>query len=208
MLAKPEYSSPPNEVCCWPGRRSGAAGRGAVAELLAGSNAAECHREDVAGLGAAAKLQTSLGAAAESHREDIAGRGAAAELLTGRYAVAKMLLAGGAVAKLLAGAPWRRGRQGTPQWQRGCWRGALRQSRRRRRGIPVARERHSRLARECRGRLAGNATADWHRNARNAKEPAPTDGTGPSQTFGCIQAEQSLVEDFVSLFLLGMRIYI
>ena len=141
MLAEPEYFSPPDEVCCWQGRRSGAAGRGAVAELLAGSNAAECHREDVAGLGAAA------------------------ELLTGRYAVAKMLLAGGtaaerlagryAVAKLLAGAPWRRGRQGTPQWQRGCWRGALRQSRRRRRGIPVARERQ----------WLGNATADWHGNA-------------------------------------------
>ena len=141
------------------------AGRGAVAELLAGSNAAECHREDVAGLGAAA------------------------ELLTGRYAVAKRR----------AGAPqWRRGRQGTPQWQRGCWRGALRQSRRRRRGIPVARERQ----------WQGNATADWHENALNAKEPAPTDGTGPSQTFGCIQAEQSLVEDFACLFLLGMRIYI
>ena len=175
MLAEPEYFSLPDEVCCWQGRRSGAASRGAVAELLAGSNAAECHREDVAGLGAAA------------------------ELLTGRYAVAKRR----------AGAPqWRRGRQGTPQWQRGCWRGALRQSRRRRRGMTVARERHSRLARERRGRLAGNATADWHGNARNAKEPAPTDGTGPSQTFGCIQAEQSLVEDFACLFLLGMRIYI
>ena len=24
MLAKPEYSSPPDEVCCWPGRRGGA----------------------------------------------------------------------------------------------------------------------------------------------------------------------------------------
>ena len=175
MLAKLEYSSPPDEVCCWQGRRSGAAGRGAVAELLAGSNAAECHREDVAGLGAAA------------------------ELLTGRYAVAKRR----------AGAPqWRRGRQRTPQWQRGCWRGALRQSRRRRRGMTVARERHSRLARERRRRLAGNAATDWHGNARNAKEPAPTDGTGPSQTFGCIQAEQSLVEDFACLFLLGMRIYI
>ena len=124
---------------------------------------------------------------------------AAAELLTGRYAVAKRR----------AGAPqWRRGRQGTPQWQRGCWREALRQSRRRQRGIPVARERHSRLARERRGRLAGNAAADWQGNARNAKEPVPADGTGPSQTFGCIQAEQSLVEDFACLFLLGMRIYI
>ena len=79
MLAKLEYSSPPDEVCCWQGRRGGAAGRGAVAELLAGSNAAECHREDVAGLGAAA------------------------ELLTGRYAVAKMLLAGGTAAELLTG---------------------------------------------------------------------------------------------------------
>ena len=174
MLAKLEYSSPPDEVCCWQGRRSGAAGRGTVAELLAGSNAAECHREDVAGLGAAAELLTSWGA----------------------------------VAKLLAGAPWRRGRQGMPQWQRGCWPGALRQSRRCQRGIPVARERHSRLARERRGRLAGNAATDWHGNARNAKEPAPADGTGPSQTFGCIQAEQSLVEDFACLFLLGMRIYI
>ena len=165
----------------------------------------------------------------------VAGRGAVAELLTGavaelllawapqwstigkillawalqRRAIRKMLLDGrGAAAKRLAGAPWRRGRQGTPQWQRGCWRGALRQSRRRRRGMTVARERHSRLARERRGRLAGNAAADWHGNTRNAKEPAPADGTGPSQTFGCIQAEQSLVEDFVCLFLLGMRIYI
>ena len=25
MLAKPEYSSPPDEVCCWQGRRGGAA---------------------------------------------------------------------------------------------------------------------------------------------------------------------------------------
>ena len=38
MLAKPEYSSPPDEVCCWQGRRDRAvAGRGAVAELLARS---------------------------------------------------------------------------------------------------------------------------------------------------------------------------
>ena len=81
MLAKLEYFSPPDEVCCWQGHRSGAAGRGAVAELLAGSNAAECHREDVAGLGAAA------------------------ELLTGRYAVAKRLLAGGAATEKLARAP-------------------------------------------------------------------------------------------------------
>ena len=39
MLAKPEYFSPPNEVCCWPGRCSGAfAGRGAIGKkLLTGS---------------------------------------------------------------------------------------------------------------------------------------------------------------------------
>ena len=30
MLAKPEYFSPPNEVCCWQGRRGEEAGRGAV----------------------------------------------------------------------------------------------------------------------------------------------------------------------------------
>ena len=40
MLAKPEYSSPPDEVCCWPGAPMRfVAGRGAVAEL---------HREDAA----------------------------------------------------------------------------------------------------------------------------------------------------------------
>ena len=112
MLAEPEYFSLPDEVCCWQGRRSGAASRGAVAELLAGSNAAECHREDVAGLGAAAKLQTSLGTAAESHREDAADRrcGRAADRL-GRSS--KVAGRGAAMAKmLLAGAPWR-----------SCWQG-------------------------------------------------------------------------------------
>ena len=163
MLAKPEYFSPPDEVCCWQGRRGGAAGRGAVAELLAGSNAAECHREDAA--------DRRCGRAADrlGRSGKVAGRGAA---------MAKMLL---------AGALRRRGWLGTP-WQ----------SRERRRGMAVARE----------YQWQGNATADWHGNARNAKEPAPTDGTGPSQTFGYIQAEQSLVEDFACLFLLGMRIYI
>ena len=75
------------------------AGRGAVAELLAGSNAAECHREDVAGGGAAAKLQTSLGAAAKSHREVVAGRGAVAKRQAENAAMAKRLLAGGAMAE-------------------------------------------------------------------------------------------------------------
>ena len=80
----------------------------------------------VAGRGAAAKLLTSRYAAAESHLEDIAGRGAVAKRQAGNAAVAK---------RLLAEAPW--------------------QSRRRQRGIPVARERQ----------WQGNATADWHGNA-------------------------------------------
>ena len=47
MLAKPEYSSPPDEVCCWPGRYGGAfAGRGTVAES---------HREAFAGRGTVAE---------------------------------------------------------------------------------------------------------------------------------------------------------
>ena len=37
MLAKPEYSSPPDEVCCWQGRCGGEAGRGAAAKRLAGA---------------------------------------------------------------------------------------------------------------------------------------------------------------------------
>ena len=43
LLAKPEYSSPPDEVCCWPG---------AMAELLlARGTVAELHREAFAGQG-------------------------------------------------------------------------------------------------------------------------------------------------------------
>ena len=74
MLAKPEYSSPPDEVCCWPGRRGGAAGKGA---------AAKSHREDVAGRGTVAKkLATPW------------QRAIGKELLIEGAAVAKMLLAG------------------------------------------------------------------------------------------------------------------
>ena len=57
MLAKPEYFSPPDEVCCWPGRRAemlrpgqrsgDIAGRGAVAELLQAGN--RWHRGQPAG---------------------------------------------------------------------------------------------------------------------------------------------------------------
>ena len=66
MLAEPEYSSPPNEVCCWPGRRD-RAGAGRERRGIAATGkcaAAKSHREDAAG----------LNAAAEHHREDAAGR--------------------------------------------------------------------------------------------------------------------------------------
>ena len=43
MLAKPEYSSPPDEVCCWPGRRSRAAGWLVRRGRAAGR---ECHGEE------------------------------------------------------------------------------------------------------------------------------------------------------------------
>ena len=71
MLAKPEYFSPPNEVCCWRGAvKTGQAPRWSCwpEQVLAGAGAGQ-------------------GAAAERHLED-----------DGR----------GAVAKRLAGAPWRR----------------------------------------------------------------------------------------------------
>ena len=104
MVAKPEYSSPLDEVCCWQGRRGTAASRSAAAELLAGSamakrmaalwqravrkmllardTVAEGHREAFAG----------RGAVAESHREDVAGRGAAVTEPQGLAADAKMPL--------------------------------------------------------------------------------------------------------------------
>ena len=85
MLAKPEYFSPPGEVCCWPGRSGGgAAGRGTVAEVLLAGTPWRRHCWPCA--------------VAERHRED-AGRGA----------VAEVLLAGApwrsAIGKLLVGAP-------------------------------------------------------------------------------------------------------
>ncbi len=75
LLAKPQYFSPPDEVCCWPGRRGGSPGKrrrlggvvagreppaqrtacwGAVADrLVRGTAVAERHREDVACCGTA-----------------------------------------------------------------------------------------------------------------------------------------------------------
>ena len=49
MLAKPEYSSPPDEVCCWPGRRGG---EPIGNQLLAGVPWRRANRESVAGRGA------------------------------------------------------------------------------------------------------------------------------------------------------------
>ena len=79
MLAKPKYSSPPDEVCCWPERRGRAAGR-------------EYHGEE------------DGGTVAESYREDVAGRGAVAERLQ-RGGVVAERLAGCAEEVLLARAP-------------------------------------------------------------------------------------------------------
>ena len=42
MLAKPEYYSPPDEVCCWRGRRGGAAGTGSRRKQLAGAPWRSC----------------------------------------------------------------------------------------------------------------------------------------------------------------------
>ena len=114
MLAKPEYSSPPNEVCCWQGRCGGV----------------------VAGREPSAQRTAGRGAAAKSHREDVAGRGTVAELLAGS-AMAKRMAAlwQRAIGKmLLAGAPWESCWQGRcggavagrePSAQRTAGRGAV-----------------------------------------------------------------------------------
>ena len=52
MLAKPEYSSPPDEVCCWPGRRGGATAERRSRGRAAGWGAAA----ELAGRGAVAKM--------------------------------------------------------------------------------------------------------------------------------------------------------
>ena len=68
LLAKPEYFSPPDEVCCWPGRRSGAADlpgrqcrlagtwRRAIEKMLPARDAVvEIHREAAADRNAVAQ---------------------------------------------------------------------------------------------------------------------------------------------------------
>ena len=59
MLAKPEYFSPPNEVCCWPGRCGGATAERRLRSEDAGGCIAEIHREETV--------------ARESHREEDVG---------------------------------------------------------------------------------------------------------------------------------------
>ena len=72
MLAKPEYFSPTDEVCCWPGRRTGAAAsghHGRTADLpghqcrLAGTWQRAIGKQ--LPVGAVAELQTCRGAVAE-----------------------------------------------------------------------------------------------------------------------------------------------
>ena len=128
MLAKPEYFSPPDEVCCWLGHRGGAAGKerrsgrdaagrgrrgreweaGTATSSGKASNLPEGmhHREDAAGRGAAAKSDREdaggRGDVAKHDGEDAAGRGAMAELLLARE------LQRSSIGKLvLAWAPWR-----------------------------------------------------------------------------------------------------
>ena len=59
MLAKPEYFSPPNEVCCWPGRCGGATAERRRRGGDAGGSVSESHRKETV--------------ARESHREEYAG---------------------------------------------------------------------------------------------------------------------------------------
>ena len=96
MLAKPEYFSPPNEVCCW---------RGAVEELLAGTSVL-----------AGSPVKTGQGAVKTGQ----APRWSCwpGQVLAGvpwRRAIWKMM-AGvprrSAIWKMMAGALWRRGWQG------------------------------------------------------------------------------------------------
>ena len=85
MLAKPEYFSPPDEVCCWPGRRGGEAGRCAVAKLLlAGAlmRVAWVFLAEMQLAGALmrrvgvflAEMQLAVRAVAQKHREEASGK--------------------------------------------------------------------------------------------------------------------------------------
>ena len=99
LLAKPEYFSPPDEVCCWLGRRDRAvAGRGAAAkshrEDAGGGAGEESHREDAAvGRNATgSSIEKTLPAAAESHREATASKSASIRQMGCRRRTGKYLL--------------------------------------------------------------------------------------------------------------------
>ena len=110
MLAKPEFFSPLDEVCCWLGRRDRAvAGRGRRHRAVAGRGAAtKSHREAVAGWGAVAEshredaavgrnatgssIEKTLPAAAESHREATASKSASIRQMGCRRRTGKYLL--------------------------------------------------------------------------------------------------------------------
>ena len=86
MLAKPEYFSPPDEVCCWPGRRGGAADLPGHQRRLAGTWQRAIGK--LLPVGAVAELLTGTGrrggAAAGSevvqyHREENPGKDASTE---------------------------------------------------------------------------------------------------------------------------------
>ena len=80
MLAKAEYSSPTDEVCCWRGRRGRAvAGRGAVAELLAGALWRSCCWPGRCG-GATAERRCCGGVTAERRRRGRDAGGSVAEI--------------------------------------------------------------------------------------------------------------------------------
>ena len=93
MLAKPEYFSQPDEVCCWPERCGEAAGTGAAAELLTGQGAtaevltevlqrrscpAEALWQNVCWPGRLCWVSAGRGAKAKIHREDNARQAAVA----------------------------------------------------------------------------------------------------------------------------------
>ena len=90
MVAKPEYSSPPDEVCCWQGRPGTVASRSAAAELLAGSAMAK--RMAALWQRAIRKMLMARDTVAESYREAFADRGATVTEPQGLAADAKMPL--------------------------------------------------------------------------------------------------------------------
>ena len=87
MLAKPEYFSLPDEVCCWPGRRSGAAGTGSRRKQLAGAPWRSCWYEqpaEAAGGSAAEGWSEAAVCAEKLPLRERCGGGIEEELAAGR----------------------------------------------------------------------------------------------------------------------------